>query len=200
MIIAGLTGSIAMGKSETARMFRELGVPVFDADAAVHNLYKENGAAVEPIRAEFPEAVVKGAVDRDVLSGLVLGDSDAVSRLEAIVHPLVRNARQAFLEKARSEAQPLVVLDIPLLFETGYDGEIDKVVVVSAPADIQRKRALERPGMTEEKFEKILARQVPDAEKRKKADFVVDSSQGLEHAFRQVRKIVQELAPTLLTA
>ena len=149
---------------------------------------------------EFPEAVVKDAVDRDVLSGLVLGDSDAVSRLEAIVHPLVRNARQAFLEKARSEAQPLVVLDIPLLFETGYDGEIDKVVVVSAPADIQRKRALERPGMTEEKFEMILARQVPDAEKRKKADFVVDSSQGLEHAFRQVRKIVQELAPTLLTA
>ncbi|MGI9481322.1 MAG: dephospho-CoA kinase [Hyphomicrobiales bacterium] len=198
MIIAGLTGSIAMGKSETARMFRELGVPVFDADAAVHDLYKKGGAGASLVGAEFPSAVVDGVVDRNALSKLVLGNDDAIARLEKIVHPLVRKARQEFLKNANADGQPLVVLDIPLLFETGYDGEIDKVIVVSAPAEIQRERALARPGMTAEKLEQILGRQVPDAEKRKKADFVVDSSRGLEHAFEQVEKIVQDLAPSVL--
>jgi len=193
MIVLGLTGSIAMGKSETARMFRELGVPVFDADAAVHALYAEGGAAVGPIAEAFPGAVSGGAVDREALAARVLGDSEAIARLEAIVHPLVRDAERAFLDKARQEGAALAVLDIPLLFETGGEGRADRIVVVSAPADLQRERALARPGMTQEKFDAILARQVPDAEKRRRADFVVDSSRGLEDAFDQVRGIVEQL-------
>lgn len=194
MKIAGLTGSIAMGKSETARMFRELGVPVFDADAVVHELYAKDGAAVASVETLFPGAIVDGAVDRQRLSKFVLNDSDAMAGLEAVVHPLVRNAREEFIKTARGDGHGLTVLDIPLLFETGYDGRMDVVIVVSAPPEIQRERALQRPGMTLEKFENILARQVDDAEKRKKADYVVDSSQGLEHAFSQVRQIVQDLA------
>ena len=194
MKIAGLTGSIAMGKSETARMFRELGVPVFDADAVVHELYAKDGAAVASVETLFPGAIVDGAVDRQRLSKFVLNDSDAMAGLEAVVHPLVRNAREEFIKTARGDGHGLIVLDIPLLFETGYDGRMDVVIVVSAPPEIQRERALQRPGMTLEKFENILARQVDDAEKRKKADYVVDSSQGLEHAFSQVRQIVQDLA------
>mgnify|MGYP002277042442 FL=1 len=182
-----------MGKSETARMFRELGVPVFDADAAVHALYAEGGAAVGPIAEAFPGAVSGGAVDREALAARVLGDSEAIARLEAIVHPLVRDAERAFLDKARQEGAALAVLDIPLLFETGGEGRADRIVVVSAPADLQRERALARPGMTQEKFDAILARQVPDAEKRRRADFVVDSSRGLEDAFDQVRGIVEQL-------
>lgn len=194
MKIAGLTGSIAMGKSETARMFRELGVPVFDADAVVHELYAKDGAAVASVETLFPGAIVDGAVDRQRLSKFVLNDSDAMAGLEAVVHPLVRNAREEFIKTARGDGHGLTVLDIPLLFETGYDGRMDVVIVVSAPPEIQRERALQRPGMTRENFENILARQVDDAEKRKKADYVVDSSQGLEHAFSQVRQIVQDLA------
>ncbi len=194
MKIAGLTGSIAMGKSETARMFRELGVPVFDADAVVHELYAKDGAAVASVETLFPGAIVDGAVDRQRLLKFVLNDSDAMAGLEAVVHPLVRNAREEFIKTARGDGHGLTVLDIPLLFETGYDGRMDVVIVVSAPPEIQRERALQRPGMTLEKFENILARQVDDAEKRKKADYVVDSSQGLEHAFSQVRQIVQDLA------
>ncbi|QPC43359.1 dephospho-CoA kinase [Kaustia mangrovi] len=193
MIVLGLTGSIAMGKSETARMFRELGVPVFDADAAVHALYAEGGAAVGPVAEAFPGAVSDGAVDREALAARVLGDGEAIARLEAIVHPLVRDAERAFLDKARREKAPLAVLDIPLLFETGGEGRVDRIVVVSAPADLQRERALARPGMTQEKLDAILARQVPDAEKRRRADFVVDSSRGLEDAFDQVRGIVEQL-------
>ena len=183
-----------MGKSETSRMFRDLGVPVFDADNAVHELYAKGGAAVEPLGKLFPDAVVDGAVNRDLLGKNVLGNEDAMKQLEAIVHPLVREMRAHFLQSAREDGHKLVVLDIPLLFETGYEDELDAVVVVSAPYEIQRERVLKRPGMTEEKFQAILARQVPDSEKREKADFIVDSSQGLEHAAEQVRQIVRELS------
>ncbi|MGI9372480.1 MAG: dephospho-CoA kinase [Hyphomicrobiales bacterium] len=193
MKILGLTGSIAMGKSETSRMFRALGVPVFDADKAVHELYAKGGAAIEPLGKLFPDAIIDGAVDREQLGKRVLGDEQAMKQLEAIVHPLVREMRVEFIETARKEGHMLVVLDIPLLFETGYDEELDAIVVVSAPYEIQRERVLNRPGMTEEKFQAILSRQVPDAEKRKKADFIVDSSQGLEHAAEQVDQIVREL-------
>ena len=193
MIIVGLTGSIAMGKSETAKMFRALNVPVFDADQAVHDLYAKGGKAVKAVGALFPSAIVDDAVDRTRLAKLVLNDKQALKDLEAAVHPLVREQRQEFLNTSRREGQPLVVLDIPLLFETKAQGSVDKVVVVSAPADIQRKRALERPGMTAEKFEAILQKQVPDEEKRAAADFVVDSSKGLDAAQAQVEDIVQTL-------
>ena len=196
MKIIGLTGSIAMGKSETARMFRELGVPVFDADQTVHDLYAEGGAGVAVVEKLFPDAVKENTVDREALGKIVLNDGEAMKKLEKVIHPMVRNQRESFLNNAKSEEKKLVVLDIPLLFETGYDAELDGVVVVSAPYEIQRERVLKRPGMTEKKFESILARQVPDAKKRELADFVVDSSQGLDHAFGQVRQIVQELTKT----
>lgn len=193
MIIVGLTGSIAMGKSETAKMFRELNVPVFDADQAVHELYAKKGDAVEPVRLMFPSAVIDGEVDRAVLGELVLGNEIALKQLEALVHPLVHQKRQAFLSAARRADEPLVVLDIPLLFETGGKNEVDKIVVVSAPQDVQRERALARPGMTEDKLDAILSKQVPDAEKRRQADFIVDSSQGLAAARVQVADIVESL-------
>ena len=193
MIILGLTGSIAMGKSETARMFRELGVPVFDADDAVHRLYAVGGAAVGPVSREFPSACVQGAIDRSKLGALVLDKQKDLKKLEQIVHPLVQESRANFLQTAKAAGEPLVVFDIPLLFETGGDKSVDKIVVVSAPADIQRARALARPGMTEEKFEAILAKQLPDEEKRERADFVVDSSRGLDFAEQQVRDIVDVL-------
>jgi len=191
--IAGLTGSIAMGKSETSRMFRELCIPVFDADKAVHELYAVGGAAVASVGDLFPTVIFENAIDREALGKIVLGDSAAMKNLEAIVHPLVREVREEFLSNARLAGHELVVLDIPLLFETGYDVHLDAVIVVSAPYELQRERVLKRPGMTIEKFENILARQTPDAEKREKADYVVDSNQGLEHAFGQVRQIVQDL-------
>lgn len=193
MIVLGLTGSIAMGKSETARMFQELGCPVFDSDATVHKLYDQGGEAVPVIAALYPDAVVDGKVDRQILAGHVLGDAAALKRLEEKVHPLVRQKQEIFLEQARSEGETLAILDIPLLFETGRQNEVDRIVVVSAPPDIQRKRALARPDMTAEKLKSILARQVPDGEKRHQADFIVDSSVSLEHAFEQVRQIVQKL-------
>lgn len=189
----GLTGSIAMGKSETARIFRRLGVPVFDADEAVHALYARDGAAVEPIRKAFPDAVVDGAVDREALSKAILGNPAAIERLEAIVHPLVSQMQQDFLAAAEGDGEPMVVLDIPLLFETGGESRVDRIVVVSAPAEIQRARALARPGMTDEKLELILSRQLPDAQKRRRADFVVDTSRSLEDAFEQVARIVDHL-------
>jgi dephospho-CoA kinase len=194
MKIAGLTGSIAMGKSETARMFRELDVPVFDADATVHELYAKGGAAVTPVGAIFPDAIIGNSVDRQKLAEQVLGDGAAMKKLESIVHPLVRQAREDFITVAKRKGHALVVLDIPLLFETGHDGHMDTIIVVSAPIDVQRRRALERPGMSVEKFENILSRQISDAEKRKKADYVVDSGKGLDHAFDQVRQIVQDLS------
>jgi dephospho-CoA kinase len=192
MFILGLTGSIGMGKSTTARFFAEEGVPVHDADAVVHRLYE--GEAVAAIEAAFPGTTAGGKVDRVRLSARVIGDDAAIRRLEAIVHPLVRAAEERFLVQAKARDAPVVVLDIPLLFETGGDKRVDAVVVVSAPADIQRARALERPGMTEEKFAAISAKQMPDAEKRRRADFVVDSSRGFDSARDQVRGILAAVA------
>jgi dephospho-CoA kinase len=194
MKVIGLTGSIAMGKSETARLFAEMGVPVFDSDAAVHALYARNGAAVAPLRKAFPEAVIDDAVDRKALSRILTREPERLAELESIVHPLVRHAQAQFLGQQRARKAPFVLLDIPLLFETKREAEVDIVVVVSAPDDIQRARALARPGMTPEKLETILARQMPDAEKRKRADFIVDSSNGLDHARREVRHILQSIA------
>jgi dephospho-CoA kinase len=193
MIVIGLTGSIGMGKTETGRMFVRLGVQVFDADEAVHQLYGPDGAAVAAIETAFPGVVVDGVVDRAALAARVLGDEAAVRRLEAIVHPLVQEMRARFLQTAREEGRDMVVVDIPLLFETGGETRVDRTVVVSAPPAVQRQRVLARPGMTEVKFQAILARQMPDEEKRKRADFVVDSSVGLDHAFAQVERIVASL-------
>ncbi|WP_422005300.1 dephospho-CoA kinase [Pyruvatibacter mobilis] len=202
MLLVGLTGSIGMGKSETAKMFARLGVPVYDADAAVHAIYEKGGAAVEPLRADFPDAIVDDAVDRARLSKLVLDDKDALKKLEGIVHPLVGQTQLQFLKDAQASGAKIAVLDIPLLYETGGETRVDAVVVVSAPADVQRARVLERPGMTEEKFEQILAKQVPDADKRARADFVVETDKGLEHAFEQVKRITEDLQswePKVLT-
>jgi dephospho-CoA kinase len=190
MLVLGLTGSIGMGKSTTAAMFGAEGVPVYDSDAAVHALYAAGGAAVAPVEAAFPGVVVNGAIDRAKLSAKVVGDPEALAKLEAIVHPLVGAHRIGFFEKARAEGHEIVVLDVPLLFETGGQKSVDKVVVVSASPEVQRARVLARPEMTPEKFEAILARQTPDAEKRARADFVIDTGQGVEHAQAQVRDLL----------
>lgn len=193
MLLIGLTGSIGMGKSETAKMFRALGVPVYDADAAVHKLYEKGGKAVEPIRAAFPSAIVDDAVDRKALSRCVLGLPDEMKKLEAIVHPLVGEAQMDFLRTNLEAGAHMVVLDIPLLYETGGETRVDVVVVVSAPYDLQKSRVLARPDMDEAKFAAIHAKQVPDAEKRKRADFIVESDKGLDHARAQVAAIVEAL-------
>jgi len=193
MLKLGLTGSIGMGKTETAKMFRALGVPVFDADAAVHALYAPGGKAVELVEAVFPGVTKDGAVDRNLLSKRVLSDRDAIKRLEKIVHPLVREQEAEFLTAAAADNADIVVLDIPLLFETAGEGRVDKIVVVSAPTDIQRARVMERPGMTGEKFQSILDKQVPDAEKRTRADFVIMTDQGLDDARQQVKRLVDSL-------
>ncbi|KSB88295.1 dephospho-CoA kinase [Caulobacter vibrioides] len=190
MIILGLTGSIGMGKSTTAKMFEAEGAPVYDSDAAVHALYSAGGAAVAPVEAAFPGVVVDGAIDRARLSAQVVGDPEALEKLEAIVHPLVGAHRIGFFEKAQRDGHGIVVLDVPLLYETGGQKNVHKVVVVSAPAEVQRERVLARPGMTAEKFEAILARQLPDAEKRARADFVIDTGRGLDAARDQVRDIL----------
>ncbi len=191
--LVGLTGSIGMGKTETAKMFARLGIPVYDADAAVHALYEPGGAAVEAIAAAFPGAVRGGRVDRAALSQAVTADRAALRRLEAIVHPLVAREQQAFLEKSAAAGAEMVVLDIPLLFESGGHARMDAVVVVSAPHDVQRARVLAREGMTEDKLDHILARQMPDAEKRAKAHFVIETDKGLDHAFEAVKKVVAAL-------
>ena len=191
-IIVGLTGSIGMGKSTVAAMLCDLGVPVFDADAVVHELQGPGGQLVARIEAAFRGTTGVMGVDRQKLGALVLGDDDAMRRLESIVHPAVAAERGAFL--AAHDAMPLVVFDIPLLFEKGGDASVDTTMVVSAPPAVQRARVLARPGMTREKFESILARQLPDAEKRARADFIVDTSQGLDVAKAQVRAIVTTLA------
>jgi dephospho-CoA kinase len=196
VIILGLTGSIGMGKSTTSAMFQAQGVPVYDSDAAVHALYASGGAAVAPVEAAFPGVLVDGAIDRARLSAAVVGDPEALQKLEAIVHPLVGAHRIGFFEDAQAAGHDVVVLDVPLLYETGGDKKVHKVVVVSAPADVQRARVLARPEMTEAKFEAILARQTPDAEKRARADFVIDTGQGLEHARGQVRDILTRLRAT----
>ena len=191
MIVIGLTGSIGMGKSTTAGLFAEEGAPVHAADEAVHALYARDGAAVAPIAQAFPEAIRDGAVDREVLARRVTGDASALQRLEAIVHPLVAGLRDKFIAQARAEAAPVVVLDVPLLFEAGQAGSVDAVVVASAPGHIQRQRVLARAGMTDAKLNTLLERQMPDAQKRSRADFVVDTSRGLEPAREQVRQILR---------
>ncbi|MGA7675733.1 MAG: dephospho-CoA kinase [Rhizomicrobium sp.] len=191
--LVGLTGSIGMGKSETAKMFAKLGLPVYDADAAVHALYEPGGAAAAKIAEAFPGCVTDSRVDRAELARRVGGDAAAFAKLEAIVHPLVASAQRAFVDEAASKGAQFVVLDIPLLFETGGDARMDAVVVVSAPQEVQRARVLSRDGMTHDRLEAILARQTPDAEKRAKAHFVVETDKGLDHAFEQVKKIVAEL-------
>ncbi|GAA0784791.1 dephospho-CoA kinase [Roseibium denhamense] len=193
MIKLGLTGSIGMGKSTTAGMFANLGVPVHDADKTVHTLY--SGRAAPLIEAAFPGTVENGQVDRKKLSAHVLGNAIAMKRLEDIVHPLVQEEEQAFLKKAASDRQRIVVLDIPLLFETGGENRADVVVVVTADASIQRERVLSRPGMTEDRFNAILAKQMPDIEKRKGAHFLIDTGLGMEPARRSVKAILKALAP-----
>lgn len=190
MILIGLTGSIGMGKSTTAAMFRDAGVPVYDADAAVHDLYDTGGAAVGPVGEAFPSVIKDGRVDREALRQAVLGNPDALKRLNAVVHPLVGRDRIGFFQKAEADGADMVVLDIPLLFETGGHANVDAVVVASAPAAMQRERVLARPGMTPERLDAILAQQVADAEKRARAHFVVDTSRGLDPAREQVTEII----------
>jgi len=192
MFILGLTGSLGMGKSATAKMFAEEGVPVHDADAAVHRLY--DGEAALQIETAFPGTTKDGKVDREKLGKLVLGDAAAIKRLEQIVHPLVAATTARFLAKAEHQGASVAVLDVPLLFETGGDARCDAVVVVSAPAEVQRTRAFERPGMSEGKLAAILAKQMPDAEKCARADFVVDTSKGFDAAREQVRDILKAVA------
>ena len=189
MIVLGLTGSIGMGKSTAAGFFAEEGVPVYAADAAVHALYA--AAAAPAIEAAFPGTTVDGTVDRDRLTARVLGDPAALERLEAIVHPLVRREEERFLAAAEAAGAKVVVLDIPLLFETGGDKRCDAVVVVSAPADVQRERVMSRPGVSEEKFNTLLGKQMPDAEKRARADFIVDTAQDFDSTRAQVRAILR---------
>ena len=191
MIILGLTGSIGMGKSTTASMFSDMGVPVNDADAVVHALYQDE--AVAPIEAAFPGTAVAGSVDRVELSRQLANDPSLFKVLEAIVHPLVRDKERVFLDHHRAAGAPLVVLDIPLLFETKGDNRVDAVAVVTCDPEIQKERVLKRPGMTEEKFALILSRQVPDREKRAKADYIIDTGHGLDSARDQVAAIVQRL-------
>ena len=191
MITVGLTGSIGMGKSTTLRMFADEGVPVADADAIVHRLYE--GRAAPLVEAAFPGSTRDGTVDRAILSRMVVADARKLRRLEEIVHPLVREEQQAFIEEARRAGARIAVLDVPLLFETGRAAEMDKIVVVSCAPDLQRRRVLARPGMTEAKFEAILARQVPDSEKRARADFVIGTDDGLDAARAEVREVLARL-------
>jgi len=190
--VLGLTGSLGMGKSTAAKFFAEAGVPVHDADAAVHRLYENE--AVLPIEQAFPGTTAGGKVDRTKLAAVVFNDAAALAKLEAIVHPLVRAVTERFVADAQARGVPVVVLEIPLLFETKQDGRCDAVVVVSAPAGMQRLRAFQRPGMTEEKFTAILAKQMPDEEKRRHADFIVDSSKDFDHTRAQVQDILRRVA------
>ncbi|WCK02001.1 dephospho-CoA kinase [Agrobacterium tumefaciens] len=191
MIVIGLTGSIGMGKTTTAKLFADEGVPVLDSDEVVHGLYRAE--AVPLIEAAFPGTTISGMVDRQKLGDILRQNPANFIRLEEIVHPLVRKRQEGFLAEAWKDNRSFALLDIPLLFETGAEGRVDKVVVVSCAPDIQRERVLSRPGMTEEKFEMILARQMPDAEKRRRADFVIDSGNGVEAARDQVKEILQKL-------
>jgi dephospho-CoA kinase len=192
MIILGLTGSIGMGKSTTAKLFEEAGVPVYDADAAVHKIYE--GEAAPAIEAAFPGTTVNGKVDRNKLSAKVVHDPAAMKRLEQVVHPMLGASRQKFLRDAEQSGAPVAVVDVPLLFETGGEKRVDAVVVVTTTPEIQRQRILERDNMTGEKLDAILARQLPDAEKRKRADFVVDTSGGLDPVRARIRDILDQAA------
>ena len=192
MIVLGLTGSIGMGKSTTAKLFAEAGVPVYDADAAVHHLYQ--GEAVQVIEAAFPGTTENGKVDRDRLSARVVHDPAAMKRLEEIVHPMLAASRQNFLREAEQSGAAVAVVDVPLLFETGGEKNVDAVVVVTTSPELQRERILSRPNMTEQKLAGILARQMPDAEKRKRAQFVVDTSHGLDPVRARIRDILDQAA------
>jgi dephospho-CoA kinase len=192
MLILGLTGSIGMGKSTTAKLFVEAGVPVYDADAAVHKIYE--GEAAPAIEAAFPGTTVDGKVDRNKLSARVVHDPAAMKQLEQIVHPMLGASRQKFLDDAERSGAPVAVVDVPLLFDTGGEKRVDAVVVVTTSLELQRERILTRDNMTGEKLDAILARQLPDAEKRKRADFVVDTSHGLEPVRAQIRDILREVA------
>ena len=191
MILLGLTGSIGMGKSTTAGFFAEAGMPVFNADDAVHRLYR--GCAVEPVEAAFPGVAVNGAIDRQKLSKALAGKAENFKRLEAIVHPLVREERQAFLERARADGALIAVLDVPLLYETGGERDVDYVVVVTCDPAIQRERVLSRPDMTVEKLETVLKQQLPDGEKRARADYIVDTGDGMDAARAAVDAIIADL-------
>lgn len=193
MIVLGLTGSIGMGKSTTAKMFAEAGIPVWDADSTVHRLYAAGEAGAQAIAGIAPQAITDGAVDRNKLRDAILKDPDLLKKVEAVIHPLVGRDRAEFLREARENGQKIAVVDIPLLFEGGGEKNVDQVVVVTAPASVQRARVLERPGMTVEAFEAILAKQVPDAVKREKADHLIDTSLGMEHATRRVAEIIASL-------
>jgi dephospho-CoA kinase len=193
VIVVGLTGSIGMGKSNAAQTLRRLGVPVHDADAAVHRLMAPGGRAVRKVAELFPGALSGNRIDRKVLGDLVFGDTPALRRLEGVLHPLVRQSSRAFVAAAARRRLPVVVLDIPLLYESRSEKSVDLVIVVSAPRAIQRQRVLARPGMTEEKFHAILARQVPDGEKRRRADFVVRTGGHRGETYRQLRRIVDML-------
>lgn len=192
MIILGLTGSIGMGKSTTAKLFEEAGVPVYDADASVHRLYE--GEAAPATEAAFPGTTVDGKVDRNRLSAKVVHDAAAMKQLEQIVHPMLGASRQKFFDDAERSGAPVVVVDVPLLFETGGEKRVDAVVVVTTTPEIQRERILARDNMTGEKLDAILARQLPDAEKRKRADFVVDTSHGLDPVRLRIRDILEQAA------
>jgi dephospho-CoA kinase len=192
-LLVGLTGSIGMGKSETARLFARLGIPVHDADAAVHRLYEPGGAAVAAIAQSFPACVARGRVDRHCLAAHLRKDHSAFAMLESIVHPLVAAEQRAFIDEAAASGADMVVLDIPLLFETGKQSDMDAIVVVSAPQEVQRARVLARDGMTEEALDHILARQIPDVDKRARTHFVVETDKGLDHALEQVKSIVAAL-------
>ena len=193
MLLVGLTGSIGMGKSKSAELFEAEGLPVYDADASVHALYEKGGAAVALLSDFFPEAIKDGAVDRTILGQLVLNDSEKLQKLESIVHPLAGQMQKEFLELQEASGKRAVILDIPLLLEKNAEGLVDVVVVVSTTPEVQKKRVLERPGMTEEKFLSILSKQMPDSEKREKADFVVDSTISEADAQRQIRDIIKKL-------
>jgi dephospho-CoA kinase len=192
MFILGLTGSIGMGKSTTAAFFAEAGVPVHDSDAVVHRLYE--GDAVAPVEAAFPGVAVDGKIDRAKLAAQLIGEPDAIKRLEAIVHPLVRAATQRFTQEQAAKGARVILLDIPLLFETGGEKNVDAVVVVSSPPEVQRARVLGRPGMTAEKLDALLKRQMPDAEKRARAHFVVDTSRSFDSARAQIHGILRAIA------
>ena len=193
MKIIGLTGSIGMGKSTTAAMFRDAGIPVYDADAAVHRAYDVGGIAVEPVGAAFPGVVKDGRVDREALRQAVLGKPEAMQTLNGIVHPLLGQQRAEVFDQARAAGADMVIMDVPLIYETGGEKNMDAVIVVSAPADVQRERVLAREGMSPERLDAILAQQLPDAEKRKRADYVIDTGRGLEAAREQVAEIIAKL-------
>ena len=193
MRVIGLTGSIGMGKSTTAAMFREAGIPVYDADAAVHAAYDVGGIAVEPVGDAFPGVVKDGRVDREALRQAVLGNPEALKRLNAIVHPLIGRDRASAFEAAKASGADMIIMDVPLIFETGGEKNMDAVIVVTAPAAMQRERVLAREGMTPERLDAILAQQVPDAEKRSRAHYVIDTSQGLEAACTRVAEIIADL-------